>query len=637
MILGVDYYPEHWPVHMLEEDLDRIVKLGANTIRIGEFAWHLMETVEGHFDFSYFDQVISKAKSRGLNVIFGTPTATFPAWVAKNYPEVVAMNQSGIRHAFGGRRIYCYNAPEYKRLTRNIVTALLAHYKDEAGIIAWQIDNELGHEGSDQCYCPVCHREFQAYLKSKYGQIGELNQRYGTIFWGQTYNDFDEIPLPTETITTHNPALLLDWARFRSESINRYATLQIDIVNHYKQPHQKVIHNLFGGFFDRAYDQNVLAEQLDVVAYDNYPVWGGLEKPLSPSHIALTLDYIRGLKRENFWIVEELMGAQGHTVIGYLPRPNQAKLWSHQAMARGCEALLYFRWRGMTRGAEQFCQGILDADNLENDKYREVESFFKEVAAEESLYMTPIKAEVALLYDYDNRWSWAAQPQSHAFDYTGEFVRLHAGFHRLNVMTDVIDQKKDFSHYKIVVLPVMQIVDEPLLDRLQAFVAAGGTVVFGFRSGIKNRDNNIRLSENILNDFCGLKVVSYESLGIGQQIGIKGVGGDEATARVWRDLIRPLTAETLYAYTDAFFDQYAAITVNTGGTGKVYYVGAGIDENLAVMLARKWCEEKHIAQIASPEGVEVVHRAGRKIICNHNGHQVAYEGYTVEPYETVII
>jgi len=443
--------------------------------------------------------------------------------------------------------------------------------------------------------------------------------------------------LPTETITTHNPSLLLDWARFRSQSINQYATLQIDIVNHYKQPHQKVIHNLFGGFFDRAYDQNVLAEQLDVVAYDNYPVWGGLEKPLSPSHIALTLDYIRGLKCENFWIVEELMGAQGHTVIGYLPRPNQAKLWSHQAMARGCEALLYFRWRGMTRGAEQFCQGILDADNLENDKYREVESFFKEVAAEESLYMTPIKAEVALLYDYDNRWSWAAQPQSHAFDYTGEFVRLHAGFHRLNVMTDVIDQKKDFSHYKIVVLPVMQIVDEPLLDRLQAFVAAGGTVVFGFRSGIKNRDNNIRLSENILNDFCGLKVVSYESLGIGQQIGIKGVGGDEATARVWRDLIRPLTAETLYAYTDAFFDQYAAITVNTVGTGKVYYVGAGIDENLAVMLARKWCEEKHIAQIASPEGVEVVHRAGRKIICNHNGHQVAYEGYTVEPYETVII
>jgi len=27
------------------------------------------------------------------------------------------------------------------------------------------------------------------------------------------------------------------------------------------------------------------------------PVWGGLEKPLAPEHIAMTLDYIRGFKK----------------------------------------------------------------------------------------------------------------------------------------------------------------------------------------------------------------------------------------------------------------------------------------------------------------------------------------------------
>ena len=141
------------------------------------------------------------------------------------------MNEHGQRHTFGGRRLYCYNALEYRRATEKIVNELLAHYKDEEAIIAWQIDNELGHEGSDQCYCDYCETGFQEFLHDKYHSIERLNDVYGTIFWGQTYNAFDEIPTPKPTITTHNPSLMLDWARFRSVSINTYAALQIDIVN----------------------------------------------------------------------------------------------------------------------------------------------------------------------------------------------------------------------------------------------------------------------------------------------------------------------------------------------------------------------------------------------------------------------
>ena len=84
MYFGVDYYPEHWPADWLEKDLDNFVALGANTIRIGEFAWHLMEPMPGTYDFSYFDRVIMEASKRGLHIIFGTPTATFPAWLAKS-------------------------------------------------------------------------------------------------------------------------------------------------------------------------------------------------------------------------------------------------------------------------------------------------------------------------------------------------------------------------------------------------------------------------------------------------------------------------------------------------------------------------------------------------------------------------
>lgn len=256
------------------------------------------------------------------------------------------------------------------------------------------------------CYCEECQSKFLEFLKYKYKDIENLNKTYGTIFWGQTYNDFSEIPLPKPTITTHNPSLRLDWARFRSYSIKGYGKIQIDLVKQLKGNHQQITHNFFGGFFEKAYDQNALSEHLDFVSYDNYPVWGGLREPLKPGHIAMTLDYVRGLKNENFWIVEELMGAQGHNIIGYLPRPNQAKMWVYQAIAHGCENMLFFRWRGMTRGAEQFCFGIIDHDNEEGRKYEEVKSFMKDIDHYEDIIKSEIKSDIAILYDYDNIWSW---------------------------------------------------------------------------------------------------------------------------------------------------------------------------------------------------------------------------------------
>ncbi|WP_130806384.1 beta-galactosidase [Senegalia massiliensis] len=642
MYLGVDYYPEHWDEKLIDNDLDRMKNMGCNIIRIGEFAWHLIERKEGKYDFSFFDKVIEKAKNKNIKIMFGTPTATFPAWLAKKAPSILSENEFGHKRVFGGRRQYCFNSDTYINYTKKIVERLVNHYKDEKDIIVWQIDNEFGHEGSDMCYCTNCHKKFQTFLKNKYENIDNLNKGYGTIFWGQTYNEFCEIPIPKPTITTHNPSLKLDWSRFRSYSINKFAEIQIDIVDNLKGDHQSITHNLPGGFFDKAYDQNILAEQLDFVSYDNYPVWGGLKEPIEPAEIAMNHDYVRGLKNKNYWIVEELMGAQGHNVIGYLPRPNQAKMWAYQAMAHGCENMLFFRWRGMNKGAEQFCYGIIDTDNKEKRKYKEVNEFMTDIKKYEDIIKSPIKSDIAILYDFDNTWSWKGQKQSIMFDFTTELMRLYKPFYNLNLNIDVIDIKKDFKKYKVLAIPVMQIIDEKLKMKIEQFVKGGGTVIFSFRSGIKDRNNNLYFGlENpcLIKELTGITIDDSESL----QEDVEISSFDKrykGKANVWRDIITNYSAEILYKYTDDFYSDKACITKNKFGKGNVYYIGAGVDEDILSEIFKEIIQKYDIDHIDSPRELEVYIRYYKDkkwlFINNHSDKKIEYKNVIIEPYESII-
>ena len=647
MLLGVDYYPEQWDISIMEEDLANIKELGSNVIRIGEFAWHLMEKEEGKYDFSFFDTVIKKANEYGLKVIFGTPTATIPAWLVKKYPEILSEFENGEKRTFGGRHIYCFNSEVFYKYSEKIIRELANHYKDEKNIVAWQIDNEFGHEGSDECYCPKCHRAFQEFLRNKFNNsIDELNKTYGTTFWSQEYNSFEEIPVPKKTITTHNPALRLDWERFRSKSIVDYSNFQVELLKSII-PDCVVIHDFPGGGLDKHVDYSKVAQKLNVVAFNNYPVWGGQKEPIPPHEIAFGLDYIRGLKRENFWITEAIMGAQGHDITGFLPRPNQAKMWSCQGMARGCSSLIYFRYRGATKGAEQFCYGILDADNKKRRKFYEVKDFFHNIIKYEDILEQPIKSKVAMVYDYDSLASFRIQKQSILLDCHQEMKKFYKPFYDSNIMVDIISEDKDFSEYKILILPVMIIWKKELTEKVKEFAKNGGIVVMTYRTAVKDIDNNLTLGEMLpvgYNDFVGAYVEEIESLqeynsldleGEGIFNGIKGKGG------VFRDMLVSKGAEVLFRYNDKFYDTFSAVTKNSYGKGKVYYIGCSPEEAILKLIVDDILNSAELQKTLSPDNVEIVVRGNGdkqiKIYINHNDYEVKVENICLKPFEYKII
>ena len=64
-------------------------KAGISVIRIAEFAWSKVEPEEGVFTYDFFDEFLDLCSEKQMKVIFGTPTATPPAWLTEKYPEVL--------------------------------------------------------------------------------------------------------------------------------------------------------------------------------------------------------------------------------------------------------------------------------------------------------------------------------------------------------------------------------------------------------------------------------------------------------------------------------------------------------------------------------------------------------------------
>ncbi|MGI9450434.1 MAG: beta-galactosidase, partial [Geminicoccaceae bacterium] len=57
-LLGVCYYPEHWPETRWSVDAAMMADLGIRFVRIGEFAWSRLEPSRDSFEWGWLDRAI---------------------------------------------------------------------------------------------------------------------------------------------------------------------------------------------------------------------------------------------------------------------------------------------------------------------------------------------------------------------------------------------------------------------------------------------------------------------------------------------------------------------------------------------------------------------------------------------------
>jgi len=597
LYIGAAYYPEHWPETRWHEDLRLMQEAGLNVVRLGEFAWSTLETAPGSFNFGWLERAVNMFEKAGIQVVLGTPTAAPPAWLVAECPGLLATEDTGRRAQFGNRCHYCVTSTEMYDATHRLVDAMARRFGPHPNVIGWQIDNEF----SRICYCQRCQRHFQEFLRDRFETIDHLNTCWSTAYWSQTYSEWEQIPIP---IGPHNPGLKLEFKRFVTEAYRNFLKFQVEALRPHLRNEVWITHN-YMSWFD-AFDHYALSAELDKVSWDWY-----IGKGHNDPHKTNTLHNLtRGFKRQGYWLMETQPGNVNWNDQNNMLNRGEGRTMAWQAVAHGAEAVLYWQWRSAPGGQEQYHGTLIDASGRPRPFYSEVKQIAEEFArVSELLCGAAIPAKIALLNDYDSRWSIDLQRHNHDFDYVAHLGQYGASLSGYNQAYDVISPDVVLDGYELVIAASLIILDDARVRRLEHFVQDGGCLVLTARCGMKDRSNALLPTRQPgpLAALAGVEVEEYYSLEAAVPVHGDGFDGQ---MQIWAEQLKVLDDEHLtvlarFGVSNGWLDAQPAITRHAYGKGVVYYVGGWLDEAAHQVLTRLILEKTGQEMIAAPPGVQL--------------------------------
>ena len=621
MTMGTCYYPEHWSRELWQDDLQRMKAAGITVIRVAEFAWNKVEPEEDVFVFDFWDEFLELCKLEEIQVIFGTPTATPPAWLTEKYPEVLNCRQDGVPYRHGARRHYNYNSPKYRELSARIVEKLAQHYGKHPAIVGWQIDNELNCE-VDEFYSEADSVAFRNFVKEKYKTLDTLNEAWGTVFWNQTYTDWEQIYVPRSVLNNgYNPHLRLDYYRFISESAISFCKMQAEIISKYKKDGDYITTN---GMFWNLDNHKMAEECLDVYTYDSYPSFAfGLNrdpktaKDLNDRHWSKNLTEVRSIC-PHFGIMEQQSGANGWTtrMEGPAPRPGQLTLWAMQSVAHGADYISFFRWRTCTFSTEMYWHGILDYDNRDNRKLAEVKDFYKKLKCLDEVCGADYTAAFGVLKDYDNMWdtnvdAWHKRVEAQSSEEIFIASEIyHTPYNTLYLSEDT--DIRELQKYPVLIYAHPVIMTGKRAAILKEYVSNGGILIIGCRSGYKQENGKCVMlpQPGLLQEITGSDVRDFTFTSPAEKPVTASWNGQMIDMPLFNDIMEPVEGgEALAFYNSSYYAGKSAVIRKNTGKGYAIHFGSTFSrENMKVLLEYTGILEPFQAMLEAPQEVEVIQR-----------------------------
>ena len=249
--------------------------------------------------------------------------------------------------------------------------------------------------------------------------------------------------------------------------------------------------------------------------------------------------------------------------------------------------------------------------------------------AGETLADTSPVADVAILQSYDSRWAINGQRHNQNFDPVGLLLSYYKPVREILQQVDVVSPDAPLTKYRIVIAPGLNVLPDEMARHLAEYVNAGGHLVLGTRSGMKDEYNALQTERQPgpLVPLLGGRVEQFYALN--EEVPLSGTWGS-GRARIWAEQLQALGPNAAgaeipltYGQSNGWLDGQPAVLSRKAGRGRITYIGAWLDEGL-MRAAAQWMIGLAGLQPALgpvPEGVEVSRRVGASkevfVLVNH--------------------
>lgn len=642
-LFGADYNPEQWPPEVIAEDLELMGRAHVGSVTVGVFSWACLEPEPGRFETEWLDTVLDDLHARGVAVDLAIPVASPPPWLGVMHPESLPQTRSGTTLWWGSRNQFDPSSPAYREAARRITRMMVERYADHPAVAMWHVGNEYGQlsHGDHAAHA------FRDWLRERYGDIGSLNEAWGTGVWSLGLRDFDDVIPPREAPYLLNPAFELDYARFCSDQLLD-CYLDLAGIIRAAAPEALVTTN-FMGFFPLV-DYGAWSEHVDVLADDHYT------DPANPGTrltASLTHSYLRTLGGGEPWVLmEQAAGAvnwREHNVPKTLA---QNRLDSWRAHAHGADVISYFQFRQAPSGPEIFHSALVPHAGTGTARFRAVTELGRELTGSPLADTAPGRSRVFFIHDWDSwRAAVGAGQVSRDVDPIAQNERFYAPFFRAGEQVDIgpsaillSDAAKPGASlkdsYDLVVLASQFLLRSELVPVLERFVRDGGQLLIGPHSAVVDQHVLAHLggTGGGLLELAG--VFREEPWPLAAALSIHDGTGESAAASGFVEVLRTTAAEPLWDVGEGPLQGRPVITCRELGAGAVWYIGGLIEDRVLGSIIGCAADAAGIQFVALPEQVELIRRGDAAVVLNHGSAsaRVRVDGRDVDvPGEDLVI
>ena len=633
MHTGSYYYPEHWPEKDWAKAFQKMADAGLTFTHFGEFAWAQMEPVEGQYEFDWLDRAIAAADQAGLKVILCTPSPTPPAWLTQKYSEILVVDQQGIRKQHGTRQHASWSSSTYRDYVRLIVQKLAECYGEDERVIGWQIDNEPSHYGQYD-YSKAAQNHFRQWLKQRYSKIDQLNEAWGNAFWGQRYQNFEQIRIPNqaELPASVNPHALLDYKRFHAQSCADFVCMQAEVLRESIKENQFITTNYMG--WHPPIDNRRTAPCLDFTSYTIYPASnpGGAEEMASrigdPAYLIWSQTLAESANGKT-GCMEIQVGQVNWGAYNAQPLPGAVSTYLWHTFALGDRFVCNYRFDKPTYGSELYFQGILAPDqetvNLPGgqeylDFVDDLKAFRKLAQADAEEPKSWQQRKTAMVFKQDNIWDIENHKQTQFWNNTEHLYNYVRALQACAAPMEIIPEQSNWNPYPYLILPAYQLADEGILRRIRTYAKQGGHVLITPRSLTKDTMGIFPEAPygDRISALMGMGPMEFDNVLPGKD-GEVQFQGKHYHWQVWGEYFKKAAstedqqnvAEVWAEHTVFFYRNRPAILHRKLGQGSITYNGIYTQEgDLEEDLVRHWMQVNGGAPQDVPEGVYLAYRAG---------------------------